>query len=170
VADGDEQAFEELYDLVAPVVHSIVRSVVRDPAQSQEVTQEVFLEAWQTADRFDASLGSAKAWLLLMARRRAVDHVRAAQASNDRDVAVASASVLRDADVVVDAVETRLAQEDVRRCLQDLTGLQRQVLTLAFYEGHTHREVSELLAVPLGTVKTRMRDGLIRLRDCMGDW
>jgi RNA polymerase sigma-70 factor (ECF subfamily) len=168
VARGDEAAFGTFYDLVAPAVYGIVLSVVRDPAQAQEVSQEVFLEAWRTAARFDAARGSAKAWLITMARRRGVDRVRSAQASADRDAAVGVRHAERDYDVVSEAVEVRLEQQQVRRCLDGLSDLQRQAVTLAFYRGHTHREVSDLLAVKLGTVKTRLRDGLIRLRDCLG--
>jgi len=168
VARGDELAFEQLFDLVSPAVHGIVLQVVRDPAQSEEVTQEVLLEVWRTATRFDPALGSARAWVLTMARRRAVDRVRAAQASIDRDAAAGARGLERDVDVVAEAVEVRLEQQQVRRCLDGLTQLQREAVTMAFYRGHTHREVAELLDVPLGTVKTRLRDGLIRLRDCLG--
>jgi RNA polymerase sigma-70 factor (ECF subfamily) len=168
VARGDEAAFERLYDLVAPLVHGVVLGVVRNPALAEEVTQEVLVEAWRTAPRFDPARGSARSWLLTMARRRAVDRVRSVQASVDRDAAAGARGVERDVDVVSEAVEIRLEQQQVRRCLDGLTGLQREAVSLAFYRGHTHREVAHLLDVPLGTVKTRLRDGLIRLRDCLG--
>jgi len=168
IAQGDESAFGTFYDLVAAAVYGLVLSVVRDPAQAQEVTQEVFLETWRTATRFDPDRGSAKAWLMTMARRRAVDRVRSAQASSDREATVGARNLTRDYDVVSEAVEVRLEHQQVRRCLEGLTELQRQAVTLAFYRDHTHHEVSDLLAVPLGTVKTRLRDGLIRLRDCLG--
>jgi RNA polymerase sigma-70 factor (ECF subfamily) len=168
VARGDEAAFEQLYDAVAPGVYGLVLQVVRNPAHAEEVTQEVFVEAWRTAARFDVGRGSARAWLTTMARRRAIDRVRAAQAAADRDVRVGTASLDRDVDVTSDAAEVRLEQQQVRRCLGGLTELQREAVTLAFYRGHTHREVAGLLDVPLGTVKTRLRDGLIRLRDCLG--
>jgi RNA polymerase sigma-70 factor (ECF subfamily) len=168
VARGDEPAFERFYDLLAPSVYGLILQVVRSPAHAEEVTQEVFVEAWRTATRFDAGRGSARAWLTTMARRRAIDRVRAAQASSERDVRVGSSSFDRDADVTSEAVEVRLEQQQVRRCMSGLTELQREAVTLAFYRGHTHREVAGLLDVPLGTVKTRLRDGLIRLRDCLG--
>ncbi len=168
VARGDEGAFEQLYDLVAPAVHGICLQVVRDPAQAEEVTQEVLVEAWRTASRFDAGKGSVRAWIVTMARRRAVDRVRSAQAASDRDVVAGFRGMDRDHDSVSETVEVRLEQQQVRRCLGGLTELQREAVTLAFYRGHTHREVSDLLQVPLGTVKTRLRDGLIRLRDCLG--
>jgi RNA polymerase sigma-70 factor (ECF subfamily) len=168
VAAGDDQAFEELYDLVVKPVYGVVVSVVRDPSHAEEVTQEVFVEAWRTATRFDPSRGSAKAWLVTMARRRAVDRVRSVQASTVRDTAAGARGIDRDHDVVSETVEVRLEQQQVKRCLDGLTQLQLQAVTLAFYRGHTHREVADLLQVPLGTVKTRLRDGLIRLRDCLG--
>lgn len=168
VARGDEAAFEALYDQVAPVVHGVCLQVVRNPAQAEEVAQEVLVEAWRTAARFDPARGSARAWLVTMARRRAVDRVRSVQSAADRDAAASVRGMERDVDVVAESVEIRLEQQQVRRCLGGLTALQREAVTLAFYRGHTHREVAELLQAPLGTVKTRLRDGLIRLRDCLG--
>jgi len=166
VARGDEAAFAGVYDHFAAVVYGLVRRVVRDPAQSEEVTQEVLLEVWRTASRFDPSQGSARSWLMTLAHRRAVDRVRSAQASAKREARAAMAAA--DYDVVVEEVETRLDAQRVRRCLDSLTELQRESVTLAYYGGYTYREVAALLGVALGTVKTRMRDGLIRLRDCVG--
>jgi RNA polymerase sigma-70 factor (ECF subfamily) len=168
VARGDSQAFELLYDDVANSVFGIVRRVLRDPAQSEEVTQEVLIEVWRTSTRFDPARGSASSWILTMAHRRAIDRVRAAQSAQDRDQRSAEREQVRDYDVVAEQVETRLEQEQVRRCLETLTDLQNESVRLAYYGGYTYREVGELLDVPLGTVKTRLRDGLIRLRDCLG--
>jgi RNA polymerase sigma-70 factor (ECF subfamily) len=166
VARGDEAAFAGVYDHFATAVYGLVRRVVRDPAQSEEVTQEVLLEVWRTASRFDPSEGSAHSWLMTLAHRRAVDRVRSAQASAKREAR--AAVVATDYDVVVEEVETRLDAQRVRRCLDSLTELQRESVTLAYYGGYTYREVAALLGVAVGTVKTRMRDGLIRLRDCLG--
>lgn len=168
IARGDSQAFELLYDQVANSVFGIVRRVLRDPAQSEEVTQEVLIEVWRTSTRFDPARGSASSWILTMAHRRAIDRVRSAQASVDRDQRSAQRDHVADFDVVAEQVETRLEQEQVRRCLGTLTELQNESVRLAYYGGYTYREVSELLDVPLGTIKTRLRDGLIRLRDCLG--
>jgi len=168
VARGDSAAFESLYDRVTGSVFGLIRRILRDPAQSEEVAQEVLVEVWRTATRFDPARGSAYTWIHTMAHRRAIDRVRSAQAGRDREERVAQRDHTPPYDVVADQVEARLEQEQVRRCLRGLTDLQRESVTLAYYGGYTYREVADLLDVPLGTVKTRLRDGLIRLRDCLG--
>ncbi|TLQ46918.1 sigma-70 family RNA polymerase sigma factor [Streptomyces marianii] len=168
VARGDQQAFSRVYDAVCGPVLGVVRGVLRDPAQSEEVAQEVLVELWRTAARYQPSRGSALTWTLTLAHRRAVDRVRSAQAAAEREQRAARLGGTPAFDDVVEQVEARLEREQVRRCLRTLTELQRQSVTLAYYRGLAYREVAELLAVPLGTVKTRMRDGLIRLRDCLG--
>jgi RNA polymerase sigma-70 factor, ECF subfamily len=168
VARGDEAAFEQTYDQVADAVFGLIRRVVRDPAQSEEVTQEVLVEVWRSASRYEPAKGSAMAWIMTMAHRRAVDRVRSEQAASDRQARVANREQVVVYDEVAEDVEARLERERVRRCLDTLTDLQRQSVALAYYEGYTYREVAELLTVPLGTVKTRMRDGMIRMRDCLG--
>jgi RNA polymerase sigma-70 factor (ECF subfamily) len=166
VARGDEDAFRAVFDRAAGPVLGTVRRVVRDPAQSEEVMQEVLLEVWRTAARFDPDAGSAAAWIMTLAHRRAVDRVRSEHSAARRELRAASATV--DYDEVIEAVELTLDHERVRRCLSSLTDLQREAVTLAYYQGYTYREVAELLGIAVGTVKTRMRDGLIRLRDCLG--
>jgi RNA polymerase sigma-70 factor, ECF subfamily len=168
VARGDQAAFAALYDSVGPLVHGVVRRVVRDPAQSEEVTQEVMVEVWRTAVRFDPDRGSARTWILTMAHRRAIDRVRSEQASRNRTQRVADQQHARDFDEVTERVELDFEHEQVRTALSTLTELQRQAVELAYYQGYTYREVADLLGTPLGTVKTRMRDGLIRLRDALG--
>jgi RNA polymerase sigma-70 factor (ECF subfamily) len=168
VARGDEQAFEVLYQRVAGQVLGLVRRVLRDPAQSEEVAQEVLVEVWRTATRFDRDRGSASTWILTMAHARAVDRVRSAQASTARDERVGRRDQSRAYDEVAEEVDLRMEQQAVRACLGSLTDLQREAVQLAYYGGYTYREVGELLDTPLGTVKTRLRDGLIRLRDCLG--
>ncbi|MEW1908713.1 sigma-70 family RNA polymerase sigma factor [Kitasatospora sp. NPDC085895] len=168
VAFGDQDAFGRLYDVVAGPVFGLVRRVLRDPSQSEEVTQEVMLEVWRTAARYQPDRGEVMSWVLTMAHRRAVDRVRSAQATADREQRVAARSHVPAFDEVAEQVEGRLEREQVRRCLRMLTELQRQAVTLAYYRGYSYREVADMLSAPLGTVKTRMRDGLIRLRDCLG--
>jgi RNA polymerase sigma-70 factor, ECF subfamily len=123
---------------------------------------------WRTATRFDASRGSAQTWVLTMAHRRAVDRVRSEQASRNRNDRVGHRDQSRAFDEVAEQVETSLEQDQVREALEALTELQREAVELAYYKGYTYREVAEVLDAPLGTIKTRMRDGLIRLRDAMG--
>lgn len=166
VARGDQAAFRAVYDQAAPAVLGTVRRVLRDPAQSEEVMQEVLLEVWRTAARFDPAAGSAAAWIMTVAHRRAVDRVRSEQRAAERELRAATAWIAYDD--VSEAVEITLDQERVRRCLNGLTDLQRESVTLAYYGGYSYREVAQLLGVAVGTVKTRMRDGLIRLRDCLG--
>ncbi|WP_327070559.1 sigma-70 family RNA polymerase sigma factor [Kitasatospora sp. NBC_01250] len=168
VAFGDQDAFGRLYDAVAGPVFGLVRQVLRDPAQSEEVTQEVMLEVWRTAARYRPERGEVMPWVLTMAHRRAVDRVRSAQAASDREQRVAARSHTPVFDEVAEQVEGRLEREQVRRCLRSLTELQRESVTLAYYRGYSYREVADMLGAPLGTIKTRMRDGLIRLRDCLG--
>jgi RNA polymerase sigma-70 factor (ECF subfamily) len=166
VALGDAGAFDVLYDQIAEEVFGIVRRVVRDPAQSEEVTQEVMLEVWRSAGKFDAGRGSASSWILMLAHRRAVDRVRSAQRESERERRTAAADIPYDE--VAEAVEASLDRERVRRCLGSLTELQRESVNLAYYGGYTYAQVASLLGVPSGTIKTRMRDALIRLRDCLG--
>ncbi|HEY3604292.1 MAG TPA: sigma-70 family RNA polymerase sigma factor [Sporichthyaceae bacterium] len=168
VARGDQDAFAELFTRTSGPILGLVRRVLRDPAQSEEVAQEVLVTVWRTAARFDPARGSAMAWIMTMAHRRAVDRVRSEQSASDRVQRLGSREMQPAFDEVAETVEIRLEREAVRRCLSSLTDLQRESINLAYYGGNSYREVAELLDVPLGTVKTRMRDGLIRLRDCLG--
>ena len=167
-AAGDREAFSRLYDQTAPRVFGLVRRLLVDAAQAEEVTQDVYLEAWQTAARFDSARGSAVTWLLTLAHRRAVDRVRASQAARDRDLRTG----LRDLDVPIDevseTVEVRLEHARVAGALAGLSAVQREALSLAYYDGCSQSEIASRLDVPLGTVKTRLRDGMIRLRELLG--
>lgn len=165
---GREDAFEALYDSFAARVFGLARRIVRDPAQAEEIAQEVFLEIWRRAGRYDPARGSATSWIMTLTHARAVDRVRSVQSASDREVKVAQSSTVRDVDTVVEAVESSFERRAVQRCLGTLTELQRESITLAYFSGYTYREVAELLTAPLPTIKTRLRDGLIRLRDCLG--
>ncbi|WP_217251267.1 sigma-70 family RNA polymerase sigma factor [Streptomyces sp. AC602_WCS936] len=168
VALGDQDSFAAVYDAVAGPVLGVVRAVLRDQAQSEEVAQEVLVEVWRTAPRYRPERGTVINWILTLAHRRAVDRVRSVEAAAARDHKAALLDRTPEYDEVTEQVETRLEREQVRRCLRTLTEIQRQSVTLAYYRGLTYRQVAEALALPLGTVKTRLRDGLIRLRDCLG--
>jgi len=168
VGRGDRQAFSALYDEMAPRVLGLVTRLLRDPAQSEEVTQEIFLEIWQTSSRFDPNKGGASTWILTMTHRRAVDRVRASQASRDRDVKVGIRDLDANYDHVAESVEVRIEHERVEKAMARLTDMQRQAITLSYYGGYSNSEVAEILSVPIGTIKTRIRDGMIRLRDEMG--
>lgn len=167
-ARGDETSFATLYDRISGLTYGVIKKVLRDPAQSEEVAQEVMAEVWRTATRFDPERGSAQTWILTMAHRRAIDRVRSVQASRDRTERIGRQEHVRPFDEVAERVETRFEHKQVRAALEELTDLQREAVELAYYGGYTYREVAELLDKPLGTVKTRLRDGLIRLRDAMG--
>jgi RNA polymerase sigma-70 factor (ECF subfamily) len=141
---------------------------VRDRALAAEVTQDVYLLVWREAARFDPDVGTAVAWLLMIAHRRAVDRVRAAQSATRREDRYATTQTERPYDQVAEAAQANLDAQRVRRALDDLTTVQRDALQLAYFGGYTHREVADLLHIPMGTAKTRIRDGLIRLRDSLG--
>lgn len=168
VARGDQAAFGELYDQVAPRVLGLVKRLLIDHSQSEEVTQEIFLEIWQTASRYEASRGGALTWIMTMAHRRAVDRIRASQAGRNRDTKVGIRDLEVEYDHVAETVEVRIEHERVEKAMTRLTELQRQAVSLAYFGGYSHSEVADMLHVPLGTVKTRLRDGMIRLRDEMG--
>ena len=170
VARGDHRAFELVYGELAGPVYGVVRQVLRDPAQSEEIAQEALLEIWRTASRFDPAKGSPAAWALTIAHRRAVDRVRSENSSARREER-AAANLTGEYDDVAEVVAATLDRQRVRRCLDGLTELQRESIKLAYYGGYSYPQVAQLLGVALGTVKTRIRDGLIRMRDCLEvDW
>jgi RNA polymerase sigma-70 factor (ECF subfamily) len=166
VAKGDQAAFEALYDQLAASVYGLIRKVLRNPSQAEEVTQEVLLEVWRTASRFDRARGGAATWVLTIAHRRAIDGVRAEEAATAREQR--SAQMPAAIDEVAETVEASMDAERLRRCLGGLTELQRESITLAYYGGYSYAQVAALLDTALGTIKTRIRDGLTRLRACLG--
>lgn len=168
IATGDQAAFAELYDSLSARVFGLIKRLLRDHSQSEEVLQEVFLEVWQTAPRFDPNKGAATTWIFTMAHRRAVDRVRASQSSRNRDTRIGIRDHAIEYDQVAESIEVRVEHERVAKAMLRLTELQRQAVSLAYYGGYSHSEVAQLLSVPIGTVKTRLRDGMIRLRDELG--
>lgn len=164
-ARGDSKAFEQLYDELSPAVYGLARRVVRDPVRAEDVTQEVFIDVWRKATRFDVERGKAKTWIMTIAHRRAVDTVRRSEAQKRQDHHGAPDEVSHD-----EPGDALMAAEEhgaVRDCLETLTELQLESVRMAYFNGYTYGEVATLLEKPLPTIKTRMRDGLIRLRDCL---
>jgi RNA polymerase sigma-70 factor (ECF subfamily) len=165
---GDHDAFTQLYDATSSRVFGLAVRVVRDPAQAEEVAQESFMEIWRTASRFDPDRGSPLGWLLTIVHRKSVDRVRSAEASTRRDTTYHQHNSPIDHDSTAEAAHASLEGHRVRTALKSLTTIQREALELAYFGGYTHTEVAGLLDLPVGTAKTRIRDGLIRLRDTMG--
>jgi RNA polymerase sigma-70 factor (ECF subfamily) len=166
-ATGDQQAFADLVARVRPQALRVARGVVRDPSIAEEVAQEVLTELWLKADRFDPTKGTVTGWVATLTRRRAVDRVRSEQAGRNRDDRVARRSQVREIDVVADEVELRLEHWQVRKALTELSDRQREAIELAYFAGHTYRDVARVLGIPEGTAKSRLRDGLLRLREAL---
>jgi RNA polymerase sigma-70 factor, ECF subfamily len=169
VAQGDQLSFAALYDRVTPQVLGVALRVLRDRALAEEVAQEVMVEVWRKADRFDPERGTASGWITTLAHRRAVDRVRSEQASRDRDDRVSRRDEPRAFDAVADEVQVNLDHWQVRRALATLTDRQREAIELAYFGGHTYRDVARVLGIPEGTAKSRLRDGLLRLREALED-
>ena len=165
---GDERAFAELYDATSARLYGLTLRVVRNPTQAEEVAQEAYLEIWRTAARFDPDRGSPLAWMMTIAHRRAVDRVRSAEAAGRREELYEQRTRVIEHDSTAEAAHSELEARRVRAALDDLTPNQREAVSLAYLGGYTHTEVAAMLALPVGTAKTRIRDGLIRLRDNLG--
>lgn len=165
VARGDAAAFERLYDVVGGQVFGLARRVVRDPERAQDVTQDVFLDVWRKAPGYDAQRGSARTWIMTITHRRAVDAVRRNETHKKQDGRALVDEVRHE-----EALDGLIRAEEhsaVRTCLETLTELQLESVRLAYFSGYTYAQVAAVLDKPLPTIKTRMRDGLIRLRDCL---
>lgn len=173
IADGDAAAFTELYDRLGSTVFGVVRRLIRDEGFAQDVVQEVFTDVWRNASRFDPTAASARSWVMVVAHRRAVDRIRREQASRDRDerTAVRNTTVLgndQSGDDAVEHLHLEIERRRVKAALVGLTGNQREAIELAYFGGLTHVEVAAYLNVPLGTVKSRIRDGMTQLRHVLG--
>ncbi len=166
---GDQAAFADVYDLTSASAYGIVLHIVRDPSIAEEITQEVYVEVWRLAPRFSPDKGTAKAWINTLAHRRAVDRVRSEQARRNREERDAQREAATTVPSTAEVVEDELDAEQVRAALEGLTDAQREAVSLAYYDGYTYREVAALLDVAEGTIKTRIRDGLKRLRTNLGD-
>ncbi|MFF3848232.1 sigma-70 family RNA polymerase sigma factor [Streptomyces sp. NPDC002328] len=168
VAAGSQDAFTRLYDAVAGPIYGIACQVLRDPARAEEVAQEVMLEVWQTAPRYRPESGHAMTWMMTIAHHRAVDCVRTARRSAERERAVSLRDTVPAFDDVAEAVEAIGEREEVRTCLRQLTTELLQPVLLVYYRGLTHAEVASVLSLPLGTVKSRLRRALTYMRQCLG--
>lgn len=168
VARQDPDAFATFYDSTRARVYGLVTRVLRDQGYSEETTQDVYLQVWRTAGSFDPAAGSALAWLMTLAHRRAVDRVRSEQAASNRESRYGAATVETPADHVSDSVILLDERAQVANCLGSLTDLQRECIELAYYDGLTYVQVSERLVANLATIKSRMRDALRGLRTCLG--
>jgi RNA polymerase sigma-70 factor (ECF subfamily) len=168
VARGDEAAYEELFDTYAAGAYGLAVRVVRDPEIARDITQEAFLQLWTHAARFDETQGTVRSWLFTLVHRRAVDRVRSEQAGTDRERRVGMRAYEPPHDHVSADVERGFEIRRVRAALADLTDIQREAIELAYYRGYTHTQVAAALDIPVGTAKTRLRDGMIRLRDSLG--
>lgn len=168
IAQGNQAAFAEFYGLTSRRVFGMARRVLIDVELSEDTTQEVYLQVWQNAAKFNPEAGSPLAWLMTIAHRRAVDKVRSSQSSTDREAKYGASSQEIDHDSVSDEVGSRLEAEAVVRCLATLTATQQEAVKLAYYGGFTYREVAEKLSAAVPTIKSRIRDGLIRLKTCLG--
>jgi len=166
-ASGDGAAFATIYDLTKARVYGLVTRVLRDPGYSEETTQEIYLEVWRSASQYDPAKGSALAWLLTMAHRRAVDRVRAEQSGSSRESRYGAANTDRAADTVAESAIAGDERRRVTQCLDALSDAQRQCIELAYYQGLTYSEVSQRLAANLSTIKSRIRDALRGLRNCL---
>ncbi len=167
-AQGREDAFAELYDLTSSRIHGLILRVLRSPDHAAEVTQEVYVEIWRQSARYDPAKGTVLAWMTTMAHRRAVDRVRSVSRATARDEHYGRRAAEREVDQVWDGVEQNLDAERVRAGMASLSEIQREALTLAYFGGYTQSQVADRLELPLGTVKTRIRDGLMRLRRTWG--
>jgi len=170
MAAGDHEALAELYDRHGRMVFSLALRIVRDQRDAEEVVQDVFAQAWRESGRYSAGRGSVIAWLMTLTRSRAVDRLRGRKArpdtATDSEPIVAIADGAAPADEQLSAA-AQAAQ--VRTALNALPLVQRLAIELAFYEGLTHTEIADRLEQPLGTVKTRIRQGLLKLRDQLSD-
>jgi RNA polymerase sigma-70 factor, ECF subfamily len=167
-ARGDQGAFAELYDATSARCHGLALRVVRNPALAEEVLQDAYLDVWRHSARFDVTRGSAIGWMLTVVHRKAVDRVRSVEAATTRETTYQRENSTIDHDQTAEAAHGSLEAQRVRGAVTTLTTVQREAVELAYFGGYTHTEVATMLDVPVGTAKTRIRDGLIRLRDAMG--
>lgn len=164
VRAGDKVAFAELYDVLAPQVLGLTTHILRDRAQAEEVTQEVFVEVWQSAHTFDPHRGSAKSWVLRLAKSRAIDRLRSWRSSQARDTDDFNSQLTTWGAAAEDEAQQRLESEELQELIDSIGEPHRSALMLAYFGELTHQEIADATGVALGTAKTRVRDGLQKLR------
>jgi RNA polymerase sigma-70 factor (ECF subfamily) len=169
LAAGDGAALAGLYDRHARAVYSIALRIVGDEADAEDVVQDVFAQVWRQASRYDETRGTVEAWLVMMARTRAIDRLRARRARPDSAATLADDSSTQPAALMDpgDALTAARDAQRIRDALLELPLLQRLVIELAYFEGLTQSQIADRLEQPLGTVKTRIRLGLLKLRDVL---
>jgi RNA polymerase sigma-70 factor (ECF subfamily) len=168
MADGDRGAFGRFYDRYAPMAYAVIRRIVREPADATEVLQDVFWEAWVGARSYDPARGSPEAWIVMRARTRAIDRVRSVRKRTEVFGAPLADAAAATPQEPGGDVATRTADRvTVKTALDDLPEPQREIIGLAYWDGLTQAEIAERLKQPLGTVKTRMRLGLERLKELL---
>ena len=174
IAAREDAALAELYDRYHRLAFAIIRRIVQSPSDAEEVLQETFVRVWSRAETYDARLGSPAAWVVRIARNRAIDRLRARQARadvnapvpvTDHGAAEHEPPCLETPESVLHSTHAALA---VRGAVAELPAAQRTLIEAAFFEGYTHQELSDRFGVPLGTVKTRIRLGMTRLRESLG--
>lgn len=168
ITRGDHSGLADLYDRHARFVYSLALRVLRDAGDAEDVVQEVFCQVWRQASRFDVSRGNLAAWMMVLARTRAIDALRRRKARPQLTAEGNQPEERPDKSPGVDVqVMWQGRAKEIRGALDQLPLLQRVAIELAFFDGLTHAEIAEQLEVPLGTVKTRVRQGLLRLRDSL---
>jgi RNA polymerase sigma-70 factor (ECF subfamily) len=166
VANGDSEALAELYDRYHSILFGLLLRILRDGAEAEDVLQEVFIQTWRRASSFDETRGKAFTWLVTIARSRAIDRLRSRSAQERTALRAAPDPLQEVSDASDDAIRSE-ESEKVRRALMEIPEEQRQTLLLAYFEGLSQTEIAEQTKTPLGTVKTRTRSGLLRLRELL---
>jgi RNA polymerase sigma-70 factor (ECF subfamily) len=166
MASGDQEALAHLYDETSPLINGLLLRMLRDASDAEEALLDVYMKAWKYAPTYSAERGSVKPWLVMMARGIAIDRIRRRRAQLPPDVGEGREEASRNASPEQQTIESE-RRGAVGRVLQELPGDQREVLLMAFFSGYTHTELASRLGQPLGTIKTRIRTALIRLRDIM---
>ncbi|KAA9083775.1 sigma-70 family RNA polymerase sigma factor [Microbacterium radiodurans] len=164
VAEGDCAAFAQLYDATSRAAFGLALRVTNSHHLAEEVVQEVFLQVWKDAASFDLAKGRPKSWILMLTHRRAVDCVRAVRAATDRDLADGARVAATPGADIIDELHLRRQVDELRLHMSTLSEAQQQVLALAYFSGHTQAEIAAMMGQPLGTIKSRMRDAITRLR------